>query len=394
MMLKAFVPVHPDDLLLFNEIRQAMLSVAKEYHLPVKAITGMPNPDYRWSPLGDCSASGDIRLVMRGMTSGEWDAEPRREDDVWKTAAHELAHLRHMNHGVAFQEFEVEMNTAINNRRVDHRQKIINKLLKMQKSREGEAHLGNMAAAESFAAAINKMLIEHELNPSDLDFARASGNDPIMEIAVHRDGHQFIDNDGKIWKLESKKTRVAWQETLARIVANAHLCSFLIQLHTNNITFVGTKSHATVAEYVYGTLAVTTEAMARIESYIFRLKMKKAGDVKRARGFHEAWLAAFIDRIGQRFADARREAIKTVTHDVPGAESQALVRLNGSLAKVQRYMDDKFQKERKYASALTGPRGYHEEGTAAGRAAADRMPIGRRGVSGSRSPRGQIGSGE
>jgi hypothetical protein len=56
------------------------------------------------------------------------------------------------------------------------------------------------------------------------------------------------------------------------------------------------------------------------------------------------------------------------------------MRIDGALVKVKEYMDQKFKRKRRYASALRGGRYFHADGQAWGRAAADRMAIGRKGV--------------
>lgn len=132
--------IHPDDLLFFNEVAAAMKLVAGQYGLPLRSVTAYPMPTRGMADrLGDCCATGDIRLVMRATVDGAWVEEPRTPEDIWRTAAHELAHLRHLNHGVAFQEFEEEMRTAIGNRREDHQDKVLRRLVKLQAARDGEA---------------------------------------------------------------------------------------------------------------------------------------------------------------------------------------------------------------------------------------------------------------
>lgn len=391
MTAKHFLPVHPDDVMLFAEMSRVIWSIAKEYKLPVKSVEGYPNPEYRQSPLGDCSYDGVIRLVMRGMENGEWDPNPRREDDIWGTVAHELAHLRHFNHGLNFQEFEQEMKTAVANRRVDHRQKIIDRLVKMQASRDSEAKIGNEQAAEAFAAAINKMLIEYELNPSELDYARTSDRDPIIEKMVDPAKFRYQgENDSKPRADYGKKTRVAWQEALAGVVARAHLCAFLVHRESNKIWFVGTEAHATVAEYVFTVLLTNADYMAEKEHYHYALKCKREGRAKDARGYKGSWLMAFVDRVEQRLQQARKEAVQTETSHVPGGESQALMRLNGAMIKVQQYMDHKFHgRGSRYAKSLMARGGHHADGARDGKAAADRMPIGRKGISGNK-PKGYL----
>jgi hypothetical protein len=370
--------IHPDDVLLFEEVRAAMFRVAKKYRLSLSSVSPEPRPEHASAYLGVCwSGSGAITLTLRGMDGGVWAKEPRRPEDVWDTAAHELAHLRYPNHGAAFQEFEEELQEAMENQTEDHREKVIRRLVKMQACRDGEAKLGNEEAAESFAAAINRMMLEYELKPSDLDYQRAQQDDPVIQLLVDRQKHG----------LRTKRTRIAWEETLARVVAKAHLCSFLIREGSNDIWFVGTRSHATVAEYVYAILVREAEKLATKEWGAYYKKCADAGDVTLARGFRSAWLDSFVSRVNERLQAERDAAVREAdaafraeNPDVPGTQSVALVRIDQALVKVQAYVDAKFKKKRRYAAALNGGRRDHSDGRAWGRAAADRMPIGRRGV--------------
>ena len=370
--------IYPDDVLFFTEVSQAMRNVAKKYELPLQSITSLPMPKAGMADrMGDCSHSGNIRLVLRCTENGQWCDAPMSPQEVWDTAAHELAHLRHMNHGIAFQEFYDELCDAISNQQIDHKQKVLDKLIKLQASRNSEAELGNSEAAEAFASMINKMLIEYELNPSDIDYARATDKDPVIEMWV----------DFGAYKIEKKKARVAWMETLASSVANAHLCKILIQPGSANICFVGTKSHATVAEYVFGTMVPFIDKMSKkAEISYWHQTGCGRGRNNQALGYRAAWINAFITRIWERFAEARKAAVV-----VAPCQSTALIRLDGALIKVQSYIDDKFshRKAAKSANRLHGRYSYHEDGLAAGRAAANNIALGKRGVA-SGAPQKQI----
>jgi hypothetical protein len=366
--------VHVEDLPLFVEITTAMRRVAKMYQLPLKDIFHNPNPEGPTEYLGRCHHDGRIELIFRWKQNGKWMADRRRDEDIWGTAAHELAHLRHFNHGVEFYEFEQEMLAAMQNRKEDHRSKVIDKLVKMQRQRDSEAKIGNADAAEAFAAAINRMMLQHELNPTDLDYARADAEDPVIEVPV----------DFDLYNIERKKTRVAWQESLARIIAEAHLCSFLISPNSNRIYFVGTKSHATVAEYVFGTLVPIVERLSDKEAYYYRLKCNREGRPKDARGYRPSWLQAFVDRIRERMKEERQKVVQESVEMGAFANTEtAMIRLNGTLIKVRKYIDDKFSHRRKkmYAAEIRGGYGNNSAGRDAGRAAADRMNIGRKGIS-------------
>lgn len=400
--------LHPDDVLFFNEVRTAMRRVARNYQLALRSVEPLPMPKTSMADrMGDCTGIGDIRLVMRCTVDGEWCDAPLSPAEVWETAAHELSHLRHMNHGHAFQEFLLELKTALTNQTKDHREKVIDRLVKMQAQRDdarsraknGEAFDAKEAEkeAEAFAAAINRMMIEHELNPSDLDYARANANDPVIEMRV----------DLQRYRIKTTRTRVAWQESLARIVAKNHLCTFLLRSGSNDIWFVGTTSHATVAEYVYGMLVPAAFKMSEQARRDFRNECRrkcnytKMDGFPEAYGFREAWLDAFVCRISERLEEVRKQAVadaekrhadlvaQGLADVIPGAESVALVRLSGALAKVTRYIDNKF-KARKGASSLSARYRSNAAGREAGRAAADKMPIGCKVVS-SAATRGLIG---
>lgn len=379
--------LHPDDLLFFQEVSNAMRRVAKQYDLALRSIDALPMPAKGMADCkGDCSHTGDIRLVMRCTVDGEWCEAPRTPESIWNTAAHELSHLRHFNHGAAFDEFRMELLEALQNQQEDHREKVLDKLVKLQRQRESEAELGNSAAAEAFAGAINRMLIEYELNPSDIDYARTTDRDPVVEVSVNLAKYQIA----------RKRTRIAWQESLARIIAKAHLCSFLITTGRNTITFVGTRSHATVAEYVYGTLVPAVEKMAGFEYRRFKGSLPR-GHQEAAHGYYAAWLNAFLERITERFDEARKAAVaeadaRQAQAEVPGAESMALIRLSGALQKVDKYIDDKFASRRsRGVYALSVGQSQNATGRAHGRAAADKMPIGRKGVTGGKGSRGLLG---
>lgn len=376
--------LHPDDLLFFNEVVAAMRAVAKRYQLPLRNITAAHMPEKGMNDfLGRCFVSGDIELVMRATVDGQFCEAPRSPERVWQTAAHELAHLKHMNHGPAFHEFFAELTVALDNhRKPDHKARIIDKLVKLQKARQGEADLGNTEAAEAFAAAINRMLIENELKPSDLDYARGADDDPIIEMPV----------DLSKYAIDTKKCRVAWQESLARIVAKAHLCSFLLRPGSNKIWFVGTRSHALVAEYVYGTIVPAANKMSIKEKYRYGAEcFKRDGHWKGVNGFREAWLDSFTRRIAERFDEARAAAVKLVDETLPvGSESTAMIRLDGALTRVTAYIDEKFRHRRGSASPLRNGRSTNSAGHERGRAAANAMTLGRRAMTAAAS-RGALG---
>jgi hypothetical protein len=365
--------LHPDDVLFFAEVATAMKAVAIRYGLPLRTITHLP-PDYlgfdtdRW---GDCDEEGNIRLMLRAKVGGRWTAGPMSPQQVWKTAAHELAHLKYYDHGEPHEELMKEMEDALANQREDHREKVLRKLVKIKAQQESEARMGNLEAADCFARMINKMLLENELRPSDIDYARTNLDDPVIEVRA----------DLLRYGMPIRKMRSAWQESLARVVAKAHLCSFLIIPKSNVIVFVGTKSHATVAEYAYGVLVAAAEKIADQEWVAHYRLCEKTGNKGAARGFRQSWLRAFVRRIGERFDAELKSALFMIADPDSTGTSTALMRLDGAMIKVQEYIDNKFRGVKKRAAdALNGYREHNVAGQAWGYAAADRMSLGRKGI--------------
>lgn len=368
------IPLHPDDVLFFHEVRDAMRVVAIRYGLRLQSIKPFPMPAEQMADrLGDCTHDGHIRLVLRATEHGTWCPNPRTPEKVWLTAAHELAHLKHFNHGTAHGEFTLELEEALRNLQEDHKEKVIKKLVKMTTVMNGEAALGNTEAAEAFAQAINRLMLENELAPSQLDYARSAGDNPIVELPV----------DFGAYSLDKKKARIAWQDTLARIIAKSHLCTYLVRRGSNQIWFVGTKTHAIMAEYAFGTLVPLTEQLADKEYYDYHMGLRREGrNITLARGFRPSWIAAFIERIEERFESAKRAAVA----EAPEGTSVALMRLDGALQRARAYVDDKFKSK---IGSVQGIRANHSDARRLGRAAADRMNIGQRGVS-SGAPKGLL----
>lgn len=358
--------IHPDDIDLFEKVKAVMEQVARDYELPLKSITPHPNPEAP-SWLGTCDSGGNITVVMRFTQHGEW-TEPRREVDIWNTAAHELAHLRYLNHSAAFQAFEEEMQQAIAINRDQERSRLIRKLQKLKAQSEGEAAIGNTAAAETFAAVLNRMLLEHELRPSDLEYQRDHASEPIIELHVDFASHG----------LEAKRARQAWQESLASVVARNHLCRILIRPRSNSVWFVGTRPHALVAEYTYGVLVKAAWDMSLRELLRYRKEVRRTGQgPSAAYGFRAAWLDAFINRIDERLQQQLNSSVHEFATAAAGTMSQttALLRIDVAKQRVDDYLDAKFGRKHSYAGALNGGRKGHAVGRARGSQAADSLSI-------------------
>jgi hypothetical protein len=237
--------------------------------------------------------------------------------------------------------------------------KILDRLAKMKALQEGEAAIGNVAAAESFAAMINAMLLRHELSVEDIPL-RAE-DDPIIEQVI----------DPTAYGLKFSRTRIGWQEVLAAIVADAHLCKLLVHQGSNFVTFIGTKSHVAVAEHAYGVLVSAADRMsmaARNEWW----RTECGGRHLASGNYRASWLRGFIVRINERLTESRRREVEQAACST----STALIRIDQALTRAQQYVDERYK--RKAAAVRIGHGNRQAERD--GRAAADAMKIGQRGV--------------
>jgi hypothetical protein len=244
--------------------------------------------------------------------------------------------------------------------------KILDKLSKLKAAAEGEAKIGNTEAAEAFAGMINRMLLQHELSMTDIPLP--AEQDPIIEVTVDPRKHD----------MKFSRVRIGWQEALARIVAEAHLCKFLVTAGTNYITFVGTKSHATVAEYAYGVLAASADRMSiKARDEYWRLYRNDPGF--NSGNYRAAWINGFVSRIAERFAEARRAEVGNADAlaRAAGQSSTALVRLSHALVRADDYIKNKVGMRKLAGTRMASG---CAAGRMAGREAANKVALGRKGI--------------
>lgn len=159
----------------------------------------------------------------------------------------------------------------------------------------------------------------------------------------------------------------------------ANCCRIVVQTRSNNVWFVGTEAHARIAEFTYVTLVRAAEQLATEAYDAFFKECRLDGDVTRARGFRSAWLRSFVYRISERLQESRRQTIESAAALAPEAQraditQSALVRLDRAKKRVDDFIENEYKKK---ASAIMGRDSWHDEGSRRGRAAADRVQIGK-----------------
>ncbi len=113
--------VHPLDISLWIRLIPIAFEVAREFKLPLKEISPAPNAKelHQQGVLGRCwPETGVIHVVLRFKdASGAWMPAARPEADVFKTLAHELAHLEERSHNPRFWALMNTLQDAITERR-------------------------------------------------------------------------------------------------------------------------------------------------------------------------------------------------------------------------------------------------------------------------------------
>lgn len=252
--------------------------------------------------------------------------------------------------------------------------KILDKLRKLKAHAESAEAIGSEAEAQAFADKINAMLLEHNLELSDLEFEALEEEQPVDREYVDLRRHG----------IKSKKVRTAWAERLASIVARANFCRVIVQPGSNNFWLVGRREHRAVAEYLIVTLTRAAEEISRKEHARYSWEVyKRDKSTYAARGFREAFLQAFVMRLFDRLEARRRATV---------VETTALVRVDRETRAVDDFMDQlKKNKTVRSGSSLQRSTGSHAEGVRRGRAAADAANLEGRAVETS-TQRREIGS--
>lgn len=230
--------------------------------------------------------------------------------------------------------------------------KILERIRKLHAKAESAKSIGSLAEAETFAAAVEKMLAKYKLDMAGVELGVLDIQDPL--------GMEPLRGDDT--GMGRRHKRVAWYEDLASAVARAHFCKILIVPRSVTIYFVGRQSDRQVATYMFQILARTAQELCTTAYFKELYKAKQAGHYG-TNNFKAGFYEGFVSRIDTRYAEMRRA-------EVTESSGMALV-VQRSGAEVQKWVED-FLGDRKGKSAAELTRGGGgREGWAAGRKAAD-----------------------
>ena len=248
--------------------------------------------------------------------------------------------------------------------------KILDKLAKIQAHAESAAEIGNEAEAQAFATMLQQLCLKHKIAMTDIELQEQDDTEPIEEREM-----DYAKGGVKL-----KRTRNAWQEQLMRIIARAHFCRFLVMTGTSRLILVGRDSDAAVAEYLFMTLSRTLSKMAQQASAKEYRKYYKTGMTSKMKGYKQSYINGFISRLGRRFDDERQV--------VESSTSTALVRVERADEEVQDFM----QKYKSNARSLSQNVEFNLAGLRAGRNAANAVNLKGNGIQAGNPSQGQLSS--
>jgi hypothetical protein len=239
-------------------------------------------------------------------------------------------------------------------------EKVIDKLRKLKAHADSAEKIGSQAEAEAFAEMMQRLLLKHKLEMTDIEFDKMEVEEPVDAHHIDYRKYEGAEKDG----IRFKKVRVAWVEWLARIVAKAHFCRIMVHQRSNVISLIGRRSDAEVAEFMIVTLQRLVFRMAIRARLDYMKDCKRTGEVPNCDGFKASWTRAFIGRLSERY-EAERQ---TQAH----SSSTALIRFNRSEHAVADWMKENTKK----AAVIHGSRmDGNAEGDRRGRAAADSVSL-------------------
>jgi hypothetical protein len=178
--------------------------------------------------------------------------------------------------------------------------RIVELIRKLKAHADSAEKIGNAAEAEAFAARVSSLLLKYKLEMTDVELDQQATIDPLTEEMV----------EFNKWGLEFKRTRIAWQERLAHVLADANFCGLLVLPKSNVIWFVGREADRQVCIYLYATLVRAMKYQSDWDyGQAYREALRIGSDVTELRGYKASWLAGCISSIAERLGRERKALV-------------------------------------------------------------------------------------
>ncbi len=388
--------LHPDDEALFLEAERLAHRLASMIGQEITAFAPMRPTINRFT--GYCYYDGRICVQIRhrnyAKDGGVWAPEPRSWIKISRTVAHEVAHLVHFDHSPEFRDLEQRLVAAIPERPFDRpmdKESLMRRIKKLHEQAKNAKQIGSAEEAAAFAAMVQRLLIRHKIDISDVESVDLTDSDNyVVEEEV-------IDLQSV--GIPQARKRCAWLERLAGVIAEHHNCQHLVCPGTNKLWMVGTESSRAVAIYL-------------LQTIVPQLKKATESAYRKARyqghstdGFRESFRRGYICCIRDRLEKMRVQMMNELVEEAlathgpaPVASApqntetkdktscRALLVLDAEKAAVQDYVAPK-----RTARGISGRSAWNRQGAAAGRKAARNVPLTTNGVAAKQTPAGNLG---
>ena len=251
------------------------------------------------------------------------------------------------------------------------KEKILDQLRKLNAMAESAAELGNEHEAQAFAAKVQELLTAYKLSQADIRLGEQKPDEPI--------NYTYL-----AWQdlgLEARRQRIAWTERLGQFVSDAYYCKFVVSNYGGNIGMViGTETDRKIAVYMFVTLGRFLYDLSEREYVKAFYRAKAEGNVAGARGFKAGFTHhGFLTRLKERF-----DQEISPKGEQPLSNSLAIVAVRkDALAKVNEWSRAHLRLKMCAGPRLSDGSG---EGRARGKAAANGLDLGRKGLEGSGTP--------
>ncbi len=189
--------------------------------------------------------------------------------------------------------------------------KVIYLLRKLMAQADGEKAVGNMAAAEAFAAKAQELLLKHKLEMSDVEFAAEEVNEPVLgEVII---GDDLLEKEYGY----DRKRNDRWVGILMNACAHANFCKVLsMRGGKNRMTIVGRASDREVSKALFTYLSNACLEMAPREA-----DMNEAYERIERRTFVTSFKLGFACAISGRLTKKMAELKE-------GTQQQGLIRID------------------------------------------------------------------
>ncbi len=236
-------------------------------------------------------------------------------------------------------------------------QKLKDKMQKLLNHATSAETIGNQAEAEAFMKKLNKLCMQHKIAMAEVQAFDPQNSDESIK-------DEMVDLYEEGLPITNRRQHIV--EQLARTVAEANNCTFLVQRGSNNIYFVGRDQDRRFAIQMFSYAWKTMLADCHKEQTKTYHHFKKLGMLDQAKGFRASFKKGFVFAIEDRLEEAKEEVRQTTDE-----ETFALITV-ASMVAVTEYVNNKYSSK---ASRVRGQRGHNEHGYSAGQKSGSRVGL-------------------